>query len=84
MVNESCIFPIEFQSYEWYSINQTIRLTITNNNIELNGINKRYHCQKMISSEKPISIYRIRTFTNWYLVSRENLFFHILFPSIFF
>jgi hypothetical protein len=50
-------------------------MIITNNNIELNGINKRYHCQKMISSEKSITIYRIRTFTNWYLGFRERFFF---------
>jgi hypothetical protein len=66
----TCTFPNEYQSYEWHSINQTIRMKITNNNnnIELIGINKRFHCQQMISSEKSIRIYRIRTYTNWYLI----------------
>jgi len=69
MINESnqlCIFPKEFQSYEWYSINRTIRMIIKTNDIEFIGINKRFHCQEIINLEKSISIYRIRSITNWY------------------
>jgi hypothetical protein len=52
---------------------------ITNNNIELIGMNKRFYCQKMIHSEKSISIYRIQTFTNWYLFfTKEKIFLKIL------
>jgi hypothetical protein len=72
MDNQSCVFSNEFQSYEWVSINQTIRMMITDNNIEFIGINKRFHCEKIINSEKSISIYRIRTFTNWYLIISEK------------
>lgn len=69
MINESnqfCSFPNEFQLSEWYSINRTIRMIMKNNDIELIGINKRFQCQEVINSEKSISIYRIRSFTNWY------------------
>jgi len=64
--HQSCLFPNEFQYYEWYSINRTIQMIIKNNNIELIGLNKRFNCYKIISSDKSMSIYRIRTFTNWY------------------
>ncbi|CAF2522822.1 unnamed protein product [Rotaria sp. Silwood2] len=68
MVNESnisCIYPEEFQPYEWYSLNRTIQMFIRNNDIELNHIeqneyNKRFHCLQSINS----SYYRIRIFTN--------------------
>jgi hypothetical protein len=70
MLSQSCTFSNELQFYEWYSINRTIRMKITNNNIELIGLNKRFYCQQMISSEKSTRIYRIRTYTNWYLISK--------------
>ncbi|CAF3761022.1 unnamed protein product [Adineta steineri] len=66
-MNHDCIFPKEFQSYEWYSINRTIRMIIKNYDIEFIGINKRFHCQEVIHSEKSISIYRIRTLTNCHM-----------------
>jgi hypothetical protein len=66
MRNESCIFPEEFQQHEWYSLNRTIQMIITNNDIELinhqeKGNNKRFHCIQSINSFN----YRIRSFTNW-------------------
>jgi hypothetical protein len=64
--NMSCIFPDEFQQYEWYSLNRTIQMLITNNDIEFinhqeKENNKRFHCLKSID----LLNYRIRSFTNW-------------------
>lgn len=65
--NISCIFPDEFQQYEWYSLNQTIQMFIKNNDIELinskqSHHNQRFHCLQLINSTD----YRIRMFINWY------------------
>ncbi|CAF3716634.1 unnamed protein product [Rotaria sordida] len=70
ITNEStqyCIFPNKFQSYEWYSINETIRMIIKNTDIELIEINKRFHCYETINLEKSINVYRIQTFTNCHI-----------------
>ena len=65
--SETCIFPDIIELYEWYSINQTIRMDMKNTDIELIGINRRFRCREIISSENSISIYRIQSFENWYL-----------------
>lgn len=64
-INQSCTFPLQFQSDQWYSINHTIRMMITGSNMELFGINKRFHCQQTMTSEISTYLYRIRTFTQW-------------------
>ncbi|CAF1217230.1 unnamed protein product [Adineta steineri] len=61
----SCIFPEEFQDYEWYSLNRTIQMIIKSTDIELinlknKGNNKRFHCLQSINSLK----YQIQSFTN--------------------
>jgi len=65
-LNMSCIFPDEFQQYQWYSLNGTIQMLITNNDIELinheeKENNKRFHCLQSID----LLNYRIRSFTDW-------------------
>ncbi len=65
-LNISCLFPDEIQQYEWYSLNQTIEMLITNNDIEFlnhqeKENNQRFHCLQSIGSLN----YRIRSFTNW-------------------
>ena len=65
IINQSCRFPLEFQSDEWYSINHTVRMLITPNNIELIGKNKRLHCQQIITAENSIHLYRVQTYTHW-------------------
>ena len=62
--NMSCIFPNDLQDYQWYSLNHTIEMFITNDNIEFRNsqIKKRFHCLQELDS----SNYRIRAFTNWY------------------
>ncbi|CAF2112150.1 unnamed protein product [Rotaria magnacalcarata] len=70
IVNKStdfCIFPDQYQAYEWYTINGTIRMVINNTDIELIGLNKRLYCHEMIDSEKSITTYQIRTYTNCHI-----------------
>ncbi|CAF1149498.1 unnamed protein product [Adineta steineri] len=61
----SCIFPEEFQDYEWYSLNRTIQMIIKSTDIELinlknKGNNKRFHCLQSMNSLK----YQVQSFTN--------------------
>ena len=65
LINQSCRFPLQFQSDQWYSINHTIRMMITGSNMELFDINKRFHCQEIITSEQSTHLYRIRTYNHW-------------------
>ncbi|UJR22541.1 hypothetical protein I4U23_025590 [Adineta vaga] len=67
LIHDECTFPKRFQSYEWYSINRTIKMIIKLNNIEFNGIDQRFHCQQIIHSEKLVTTYRIRSFTNCHM-----------------
>ena len=65
-LNMSCQFPEDIQLFQWYSLNRTIQMLITNNDIELineqqKETNQRFHCVQSIDSFN----YRIRSFTNW-------------------
>lgn len=64
-LTQICLFPKKLQLHQWYSINQTIRMMVKNNDIELIHMNTRFHCQEFLHSDKSTSIYRIQTFTNW-------------------
>ncbi|CAF1046948.1 unnamed protein product [Adineta ricciae] len=63
-INDECSFPKQFQSHQWFSIDRTIRMIIKTHNIEFLGTDHRFHCQRMIHSEKSFAIYSIRSFTN--------------------
>lgn len=64
--NTSCVFPKEFQDYQWYSLNQSIEMIITNHDIQFihshsKDDKQRYHCLQSFDAFN----YRIRTFRNW-------------------
>jgi len=64
--NISCIFPDEFQQYQWYSLNGTIEMILKSTDIELinaqeKRIHQRFHCLQSMNSFN----YRIQSFTNW-------------------
>ena len=65
-LNSSCLFPEEFHQIEWYSLNRSLRMTISHHDVDLVDLHRLGHHQRLhcLRTHAP-SIYRIRSFTNW-------------------